>query len=738
MRRPSGGCPINSGTLWGRVNANTNETCDVTTMCPKDSCKFGQIGDGGSSAVSKLAIKLRENPDQITYLSIRRSRMAVPESPDAVLESLVGRIADEFTRRHQQGDGPRVEEYAERYPEVAEVLREILPAIQALSPAGTRAETPRPGDTPGGLFVVPTLAGPSEAASTNPFVDYEILGEVGRGGMGVVYKARHRTLGRMVALKVLRSTDSADLARFRSEAQAVARLQHPNIVQIFEVQEAAGRPFLALELVEGGSLAERIKGEPQPPREAAALVETLARAMAAAHQRGLVHRDLKPSNILLSRSSTDFTDSTDLTKRPESTSSESVKSVDLSSPKISDFGLAKRLDQDLGQTQSGAIVGTPSYMAPEQAVDGAAVGPPADIFALGTILYELIAGRPPFKGPSVLETLELVRHAEPTPPKQLQPGCPRDLETICLKCLHKEASRRYEGAAALADDLRRFLNGEPIHARPVGHVERLGKWLRRRPAAAARLGLGAVAALAVVALAVRLLYSWQLEDANQKLGEAVGAKETALVATQEARRIAEKNHQEADEARTNLKAALERERGLHYIHSINLAQREWLDNRVAEARRILDACPIDLRHWEWRYLHRQCHVERITIRGHQGIMSALAVSPDGKLIAGASSWRTPSAFESDLKIWAAATGKRVCGLVGYPAPISDVAFSPDSAILASIGFDRSIYLWDVPAGRVLRTFKIEGATAFIRLAFSPDGKRLAACAGPEIRILEAA
>src|SRR5262245_14782318 len=213
------------------------------------------------------------------------------ESPD-VLESLVGQIADEFTRRHHRGEAPRLEEYTERYPELAGLLREILPAIEALSRAP--AETPRASDTPGRGAPVPP---PADVA------DYEILAEIGRGGMGVVYKARHRTLGRVVALKMLRGRDDADLARFRAEAQAVARLQHPNVVQIFEVREADGRPFLALEYVGGGSLAERVKGEPQPPREAAALVRTLARAVAAAHERGLVHRDLKPSNVLLAESS---------------------------------------------------------------------------------------------------------------------------------------------------------------------------------------------------------------------------------------------------------------------------------------------------------------------------------------------------------------------------------------------------------------------------------------------------
>ncbi|MCI0683335.1 MAG: serine/threonine protein kinase [Gemmataceae bacterium] len=399
------------------------------------------------------------------------------ESPDAALESRIGAIADEFTRRHQRGDNPRLDEYTERYPELAELLRDILPAIQALRPAQSLAETPHGGATPGSPLA-PREAGHPLAEREICLADYEVLGEIGRGGMGVVYKARHRTLGRIVALKMLQSTDAADLERFRSEAQAVARLQHPNVVQIFEVQETSGRPFLALEYVDGGSLAERTKGEPQLPRQAAALIETLARAIAAAHESGLVHRDLKPSNVLLEVANCGLPNAA----AGDSVGTSAIGDLQSAIPKVTDFGLAKRLDQDLGQTQSGAIVGTPSYMAPEQATDGARVGPAADIFALGAILYELIVGRPPFKGPSVVETLELVRHAEPTPPAQLQPGCPRDLETICLTCLHKEPARRFASAAALADDLRRFQNGEPIHARPVGSLERLAKWLRRRPA----------------------------------------------------------------------------------------------------------------------------------------------------------------------------------------------------------------------------------------------------------------
>jgi eukaryotic-like serine/threonine-protein kinase len=283
---------------------------------------------------------------------------------------------------------------------------------------------------------------------------YEILGKLGEGGMGVVYKARQIKLNRIVALKMILSGGHAregDRARFRTEGEAIARLQHPNIVQVYEVGEHDGTPFFSLEFCSGGSLEIRLKGIPLPPREAARLVQTLALAMHAAHERNVIHRDLKPANVLLTRDGT---------------------------PKITDFGLAKKMD-DKGQTASGSIMGTPSYMAPEQAEARKTVGPPADIYALGAILYEMLTGRPPFRAETPLDTLMQVLEREPAPPRLLNPSVDRDLETICLKCLEKGPQQRYLSAEALARDLERYLAGDSISARGFNVLDRLAHTLGR-------------------------------------------------------------------------------------------------------------------------------------------------------------------------------------------------------------------------------------------------------------------
>lgn len=336
--------------------------------------------------------------------------------------------------------------------------------------------------------------------SWRPPRGYEMLEKLGEGGMGMVWKARQTGLGRLVALKRIRSTESTSaeaLLRFRREAKAAARMQHANIVQIYEIGEQDGEPYLVLEYVEGGSLAQRLADGPLPPDRAAALVETLARAMHHAHAQGIIHRDLKPANVLLASGGRPPAAVESKAKGQESVGLR--PSLAHSIPKITDFGLAKRLDEDTRLTHTNAILGTPSYMAPEQCGNNsAAVGELADVYALGAILYETLTGRPPFRGPSVMDTLEQVRQRDPVPPRELQPKVPRDLQTICLKCLEKEPRRRYTSAEELADDLRRFRAGEPIRARPIGRLERSFKWMRRKPVWATLAGCAVAAVVLLI------------------------------------------------------------------------------------------------------------------------------------------------------------------------------------------------------------------------------------------------
>ncbi len=317
---------------------------------------------------------------------------------------------------------------------------------------------------------------PDESREYPEVPGYEILGLLGHGGMGVVYRARQLKANRLVALKMIRAVEHAtpqERLRFQIETEAVARLQHPHIVQLHEVGEVRGQPFFSLEFCDGGTLSAQLKKKRPSPRETAELIETLARAMHYAHLRGVVHRDLKPGNVLRTADGT---------------------------VKITDFGLAKRIDAEgRDVSQSGAIMGTAQYMAPEQAAGKVRdTGPAADVYALGALLYECLTGRPPFTGPQHV-VLVSVLSDEPMPPARLAPQVPRDLETICLKCLSKEPGRRYPSAETLADDLRRFQEGEPVQARPVGRLERAVKWAKRRPALATLLG---VTLLALVALAV--------------------------------------------------------------------------------------------------------------------------------------------------------------------------------------------------------------------------------------------
>ena len=370
---------------------------------------------------------------------------------------------------------------------------------------------------------------------------YEILGELGRGGMGVVYKARQRGIKRIVALKMIlagQHTRAEDLLRFRIEAEAVARLRHPNIVQLYEVGEIDGQPYFSLEYVDGGNLAAKIDGIPQSGRQSAETALQLAEAMAFAHQNGILHRDLKPANVLVT--------------------SEGVL-------KITDFGLAKQMeDQDSSRTQEGSVMGSPSYMAPEQAEGKISeMGPQADVYSIGAILYELLTGRPPFRGETLLETLSMVKTQEPVLPSRLHLKVPRDLETICLKCLEKEPARRYLGAASLAEDLRHFLAGEPIRARPTAAWERAWKWGKRRPAVVGLLGVSAAAAVGLV-----LLIVWH----NASLREQ-------LVQAREEERLARQGEQEAVEAERLSRLQAEGQKLFHDAE-VAVASRDWPNARL--------------------------------------------------------------------------------------------------------------------------------------------------------------
>ncbi len=455
-------------------------------------------------------------------------------------EQRLDEVIADFLRLRSEGREPDRQDLLKRHPDLAADLTRFFADQDGF--AGL-AEPLR-------QFAAPLpWAGGNGAAPPAALGDYEVLQEIGRGGMGVVYKARQKGLNRLVAIKMVLpgAYAGAALARFRTEAQAAARLQHPNVVQIFEVGEHDGRPYLVLEYVEGGNLAQRLGGVPLPAAQAARLTETLARAVHAAHQAGVVHRDLKPANVLLAAPGAAPPREDDATT-PFPARREEAPDLSGVVPKITDFGLAKQLDDETAhQTETGAILGTPSYMAPEQAEGrGRHVGPAADVYALGVLLYEMLTGRPPFRGVSKLDTLQQVLRDPPVPPRRLQPSVPRDLNTICLKCLEKAPAKRYASALALAEDCAAFREGRPIRARPVSRAGRLWRWCRRQPVLA-----GLTAALLAALLVGAGLVLWQWRRAEHNLAENV-------------RLLGEVREREAEAERRRDEA----ERSFHLAHEV--------------------------------------------------------------------------------------------------------------------------------------------------------------------------
>jgi tRNA A-37 threonylcarbamoyl transferase component Bud32 len=437
----------------------------------------------------------------------------------------------------EAGESPP--EVRARYPEfaaeVAEFLadREGFEDLAAPLRAAVRAAPTWPAHVDQTVGPVHEAAPALEARWLG---DYELLEEVGRGGMGVVYKARHKRLNRLVALKVIRSTDLAsaeEVLRFRNEGETLAALDHPHLVPVYEVGEFDGHLCLALKLIEGGGLDQRLASFREDPCAAARLVATVARAIHHAHQRGVLHRDLKPSNILLDAEG---------------------------HPHVTDFGLAKRATTDSDLTQSGALVGTPSYMAPEQTSGKkGSVTTATDVHGLGAVLYALLTGRPAFRAETVLETLAQVREKEAEPPRRINPKVDRDLETICLKCLQKEPSKRYGSAQAVAEDLQSWLAGEPIKARPISPMHRAWRWCRRNPIIAGLLTLlSVVLVLLVAGLAVSTAVIWKaMGEKEEARAEAQSNYKRAEAQRRKAAGAAAREAKERQRANTNLRRAVE-------------------------------------------------------------------------------------------------------------------------------------------------------------------------------------
>jgi WD40 repeat protein len=622
--------------------------------------------------------------------------------PTSEREERADQVIAAYLAALEAGERPDPEEWLRRHPDLAAELASFLADKDAVD----RAFAGEPPASPATVKEVSVPAGLSPGP-VRYVGDYELLEEIARGGMGVVYRARQVSLNRPVALKMILARQLAtpeEVQRFRFEAEAAALLDHPGIVPIYEIGEHQGQNYFSMKLVEGGSLAQHLGRYRADPRAAARLLAGVARAVHHAHQRGLLHRDLKPGNILLD---------------PQG------------EPHVTDFGLARRAEGNIRRTQSGAVLGTPCYMAPEQAAGSRNLTTAVDVYALGAILYELLAGRPPFRGDTILETLHQVLHDEPPRPRALDPKTDRDLETVALKCLAREPARRYASAEALADDLERWLRGEPITARPAGPAERFWRWCRRNPVVAA---LAALTALALVAgAAVSALFAVR----------AAASAEQERAARTEADNQAKAAHANEVRAVAGEKLALQREGEARAsaAEARQQASRLCVVNGLREAR---DGSPFTALLWFaeplahgpadpdtealarlrltafWRFGARPTLTNAIS--GHGA--SFVAFSPDGRRF-------VATGFDA-TRVWDAAELRPLSPPFKHSSPFA--AFSPDGRQVLTTDV-YAVRVWDAATARPVTeplgsAFRPGGAptdhrpAAVLTAAFSPDGRHI--------------